>query len=180
MHETTTTTKTYCLLLGMKPDIKHHNDGQLLDYLLMGGSLTLVLGTIITVITSYYFCYYREKKRGKMQADMKVYSGQCALIECRLEELRARIHDSLMSNPIYNSMPVYMSKFYHETYHKPQPQYIIINETKRNTLGCKYIYMCQSSCELPISRSENRYIDQPMDVQNDLQLIASNETFEKS
>ena len=66
MHEKTTTTKSYCLLLGMKADIKHHNDG-LLDYLLMGGSLTLVLGTILTVITSYYFCYYRKKRRGKMQ-----------------------------------------------------------------------------------------------------------------
>ena len=51
----------------MKPDIKHYNDGlDLLDYLLMGSILTLVLGTILTVITSYYFCYYRKKKRGKI------------------------------------------------------------------------------------------------------------------
>ena len=56
------------MLLGMTPDIKEHPDPDgLLDYLLMGGSLTLVLGTIITVITSYYFCYYKKKKRGKVQ-----------------------------------------------------------------------------------------------------------------
>ena len=63
------------VLLGMTPesespdpDVKDRPDHDgLLDYLLMGGSLTLVLGTIITVITSYYLCYYRKKKRGKMQ-----------------------------------------------------------------------------------------------------------------
>jgi hypothetical protein len=39
------------------PDTKGLPDG-LLDYLLMGGSLSFVLGTIITVIISYYCCYY--------------------------------------------------------------------------------------------------------------------------
>ena len=74
---TTTTTKIYYSLLGMKPDITHYNDG-LLDYLLMAGSLTLVLGTILTVIICYYLCYYRKKKRGKMQADniMIMHNGQ--------------------------------------------------------------------------------------------------------
>ena len=48
------------------PDVEERPDHDgLLDYLLMGGSLTLVLGTIITVITSYYFCYYRKKRRGE-------------------------------------------------------------------------------------------------------------------
>ena len=60
----------------MKPDIKQHHDDGLIDYLLMSGSLTLVLVTILTVITSYYFCYYRKKMRGKMQADMNVHNGQ--------------------------------------------------------------------------------------------------------
>ena len=62
------------------PDVEDRPDHDgLLDYLLMGGSLTLVLGTIITVITSYYFCYYRKKKRGKVQNvdyDKKVHGDQ--------------------------------------------------------------------------------------------------------
>ena len=52
----------------LDPDVKDRPDhDSLINYLLMGGSVTLVLGTIITVITSYYLCYYRKKKRGKMQ-----------------------------------------------------------------------------------------------------------------
>ena len=60
----------------MKPDIKQHHDDGLIDYLLMGGSLTVVLVTIFTVITGYYCCYYRKKMRGKIQTDVSVHSGQ--------------------------------------------------------------------------------------------------------
>ena len=64
----------------MKLDIEQHHDDGLIDYLLMGGSLTLVVFTILTVITGYYFCYYRKKTRGKTQADMNVHCGQYALL----------------------------------------------------------------------------------------------------
>ena len=48
--------------IGMNPKF---NDG-LTDYLLMGGSLTLVLCNIVVILSGYYFCYYRKKKRGKI------------------------------------------------------------------------------------------------------------------
>ena len=55
--------KDYCLQLDVKPDIEVHDDG-LLDYLLMGGSLTLVLGTIVTITTGMYISYYRKRRKG--------------------------------------------------------------------------------------------------------------------
>ena len=70
-------------------------------------------------------------------ANMHYYT----LIECRFEELRARIQDSLMNNPIYNPMPVYEQI-------------------------------------LPQTTSENRYIDQPMHVQNGLEVTDSTKMFE--
>ena len=55
--------KDYCLQLDVKRDIEVHDDG-LLDYLLMGGSLTLVLGTIVIITTGMCIFYCRKRRKG--------------------------------------------------------------------------------------------------------------------
>ena len=160
----------------MTPDVKDrpYHDG-LLDYLLMGGSLTLVLGTIITVVTSYYLCYYRKKKRGKMQnVDYNKKSAWYKFIkqhylihstECRFEELRARIHTSLINNPMYTSMPVY---------EQISPRYI---PQTTDTITCIHATIFEGSTQPDLDASNhqvsdqsNYYFIQPVHLQNDLEL----------
>ena len=86
-----------------------------------------------------------------------------------------------MNNPIYNHMPVYEQILPRDKLQTTTT--IIIDETKRNTLPG--LDVCTSTCvnhhaNHLISNSENRYIDQPMHVQNGLQLIDSTEMFEHS
>ena len=105
---------------------------------------------------------------------MKVHIHKInALIECRFEELRARIQDSLMNNPIYNPMPVY-----EQILPRNIPQTTVFDGTKVNTqpgLDAS-TSTCGNHVNQILSRSENCYIDQPTHVQNGLQLIASTET----
>ena len=97
-------------------------------------------------------------------------------IECRFEELRARIQTSLMNNPIYNPMPVYeqISPRY-----IPQTITTIIDGTEGSTQPD--LNECTPTCSNhQVSDLPNYYIMQPIHVQNGLQLIDSTNNFKQS